>query len=67
MYFRNSSKVSSASYWDGGLCHNNPALVAREEIFKIWPQIGTAHPDVLLSIGSGYQDGNFQPEEHPKG
>ncbi|KAG9200602.1 hypothetical protein G6514_006780 [Epicoccum nigrum] len=66
-YFRSFSKGSSEQYWDGGLCYNNPASVARDEIFKIWPKMMTEHPDVLLSIGSGYQSTDTKQSQDTTG
>ena len=54
MYFQPFSKSGSHEYWDGGLCHNNPAWLARQEAGQIWPELSNLHPDVLLSVGSGY-------------
>jgi hypothetical protein len=36
--------------------HNNPAKIATSEAKRIWPGLRslTEHPDLLLSIGSGY-------------
>jgi predicted acylesterase/phospholipase RssA len=64
-YFENFQKTT-LEYWDGGLYNNNPARIAREEMSKIWPQLGTEHPDVLLSVGSGYQKCIPKAEEKPK-
>jgi len=61
-YFSNFTKDTSPMYWDGGLCHNNPAWIARQEIPKIWPGLCNPHPDILLSIGSGYK----YEEQSPK-
>ena len=54
-YFASFTKDTSPVYWDGGLCHNNPAWIARQEIPKIWPGLCNPHPDILLSVGSGYK------------
>lgn len=54
-YFASFSKPNSPLYWDGGLCHNNPAWIARQEISEIWPSLCNSHPDILLSLGSGYK------------
>ncbi|KAF2498872.1 hypothetical protein BU16DRAFT_558910 [Lophium mytilinum] len=63
MYFRSFAKDGSPTYWDGGLCHNNPAWIARQEVFKIWPELSGPHPDILLSIGSGYVNESSKPRQ----
>ncbi|KAJ4183356.1 hypothetical protein NW755_009847 [Fusarium falciforme] len=41
-------------YLDGGLWHNNPIRIADSEARAIWPNDKHAHPDMILSIGTGY-------------
>jgi hypothetical protein len=43
-------------YLDGGLWHNNPIRIANSEAAAIWPDNKHAHPDILLSIGTGYHE-----------
>lgn len=40
-------------YQDGGFHHNNPARVAQQERKLIWGDVAGAHPDLLLSVGTG--------------
>ncbi|KAI9861482.1 MAG: hypothetical protein M1824_002374 [Vezdaea acicularis] len=47
-------KASEREYKDGGLYHNNPVVIADSERKLIWPEIACRHPDVFLSIGTGY-------------
>jgi hypothetical protein len=58
LYFSSFTKtvdaITSPVYWDGGLFHNNPAWIACQEFSKIWPDISSTHPDLLLSVGSGH-------------
>jgi predicted acylesterase/phospholipase RssA len=55
LYFKSFEKRFT-EYYDGGLLHNNPASVARFEMSKVWTNLGTTSPDVLLSVGSGHQE-----------
>ncbi|KAL6411018.1 hypothetical protein AUP68_07453 [Ilyonectria robusta] len=41
-------------YLDGGLWHNNPIRIADSEVKVIWPGDKHAHPDMILSIGTGF-------------
>ncbi|KAL6917194.1 hypothetical protein FSST1_008689 [Fusarium sambucinum] len=43
-------------YLDGGLWHNNPIRIANSEAAAIWPENRHTHPDILLSIGTGYHE-----------
>lgn len=47
-------KATKQTYLDGGLWHNNPIKIASAESKAIWPDNEQPHPDVLLSIGTGY-------------
>jgi hypothetical protein len=40
---------------DGGLYHNNPIKVADAESKAIWPKSKQRHPDIILSIGTGFE------------
>ena len=41
-------------YEDGGLYYNNPVEIADAERKMIWPESALDHPDIMLSIGTGY-------------
>ncbi|CAM1501617.1 Fc.00g036010.m01.CDS01 [Cosmosporella sp. VM-42] len=43
-------------YLDGGLWHNNPIRIADSEAKAIWPDTKHTHPDMILSIGTGYHE-----------
>lgn len=51
-------EATRTSYLDGGLCHNNPVFLARNEYFKIWPSCILRCPDILLSVGTGLFEGH---------
>ncbi|KAI0974552.1 hypothetical protein F4678DRAFT_458515 [Xylaria arbuscula] len=54
-YFREfSHDLSEQVYLDGGIYHNNPIRIADAELKQMWPQREHRHPDLLLSIGTGY-------------
>jgi hypothetical protein len=39
------------TYYDGGVFHNNPSLLALQEVQKVMPDI--ARPDQLITVGTG--------------
>ena len=41
------------TYLDGALYYNNPIKVANNERKLIWPDVADAHPDIILSVGTG--------------
>lgn len=43
------------TYLDGALYHNNPVRLVRSEAELLWPDVADAHPDILLSIGTGQE------------
>lgn len=48
---------SKQVYTDGGIYHNNPVQIADRERKLIWPEppgMEDPHPDIILSIGTGY-------------
>ncbi|PKY01131.1 hypothetical protein P168DRAFT_329858 [Aspergillus campestris IBT 28561] len=45
---------SGQSYQDGAIYHNNPVEVAVGEQRHIWPEALETHPDIVLSVGTGY-------------
>lgn len=54
-YFRSYYHKSTRQiYEDGGLYYNNPVEIADAERKMIWPESALDHPDIVLSIGSGY-------------
>ena len=54
-YFREFyHEPTKRAYRDGGIYHNNPINVADKERKLIWPDWKDAHPDIVLSVGTGY-------------
>ncbi|CAI6249812.1 unnamed protein product [Periconia digitata] len=45
---------SKQVYMDGALCHNNPIKVADREWKLLWPDGLREYPDIVLSLGTGY-------------
>ena len=59
LYFRPFKKAATEKdYVDGALHANFPATIALDEISKIWP--GSAHLDILLSVGTGIQEKEYR-------
>ncbi|KAM3464182.1 hypothetical protein NHJ6243_002715 [Beauveria neobassiana] len=53
-YFEEVHRGVSDKYTDGSLSNfSNPALAALHEFQRIWPQIESRTPDILVSIGAG--------------
>jgi hypothetical protein len=50
-----SHEISELVLLDGGLYHNNPIKVADAESKAIWPESRHRHPDIILSIGTGFE------------
>lgn len=46
--------ATNRSFVDGALYWNNPASVAERERQHLWPEQEKSEPDILLSIGTGY-------------
>ncbi|KAK3658833.1 hypothetical protein LTR56_001704 [Elasticomyces elasticus] len=59
------SNVTRKEYWDGALWHNNPVFVANHERKLLWPDTANAHPDIILSIGTGFK-ANTATENRPR-
>ncbi|KAM3505263.1 hypothetical protein MY10362_003062 [Beauveria mimosiformis] len=58
-YFEEVHRGVSYKYTDGSLSNlSNPALAALHESQRIWPQIESRTPDILVSIGAGLQSEN---------
>lgn len=55
-------KPTGYNFNDGGLKFNNPVVVADCERKLLWPHLAHKHPDLLLSIGTG-----FDPTPKPDG
>ncbi|KAK6496175.1 hypothetical protein TWF481_002199 [Arthrobotrys musiformis] len=54
-YLKEFSHVASKDvYLDGGIHHNNPIFVAESERKLIWPEVDHLPPDIVLSLGSGF-------------
>lgn len=49
-------KATGHTFNDGGLKLNNPVSAANCERKNLWPDLADQHPDILLSIGTGYND-----------
>ncbi len=47
-------KASKQVYQDGGLYHNNPIEIADIERKLIWPEMEHQYPDIVLSLGTGF-------------
>ena len=55
-YFKPFNKAeTNKDYVDGALHANLPISYSLSEIKKIWPELGSAPPDVLVSVGTGLQ------------
>jgi hypothetical protein len=57
------------SYLDGAFYHNNPVHIAAQERKLIWPGTASCPPDILISIGTGYDptpaDSDAQKSNEP--
>ncbi|EPS35758.1 hypothetical protein H072_10759 [Dactylellina haptotyla CBS 200.50] len=49
-----SHTVSNEIYIDGGIYNYNPIYIADAERRLIWPEVQHSPPDLVLSLGSGY-------------
>ncbi|KAL2820557.1 hypothetical protein BDW59DRAFT_174473 [Aspergillus cavernicola] len=56
---------SGQEYQDGAIYHNNPIDIAIREQKLIWPDTAESHPDIVLSIGTGYNP-ESQAQEDPQ-
>jgi predicted acylesterase/phospholipase RssA len=54
---------SSQTFLDGALYHNNPIGVADSEWKLIWPSNLSSHPDIILSLGTGFDPQKRQPQQ----
>jgi len=55
MYFKSFHHApTNHTFNDGGIKFNNPAALANEERKLIWPESRARDPDILLSIGTGF-------------
>ncbi|KAH8665171.1 hypothetical protein BGZ60DRAFT_379045 [Tricladium varicosporioides] len=53
-YFKHfTNPHTNQGYLDGAFYHNNPIWVAFREHQLIWSDVGSLHPDILLSVGTG--------------
>jgi hypothetical protein len=52
-------------YLGGGLDFSNPARVTILEAQYLWPHVLDPHPDILVSIGSGYSGHAPAPSDSP--
>jgi hypothetical protein len=56
-YFKSFFHTSTSNkFTDGGIKFNNPVEIADWERKTIWPELKDSDPDILLSIGTGYQE-----------
>jgi hypothetical protein len=66
-YFKSfSSEKTGHTFIDGGLCHNNPVLVANTERNLLWPHLKNEPPALLLSIGTGWDSTSKSGNKEPK-
>lgn len=56
--------ASGQEYQDGAIYHNNPIDVAYREQKLIWPDMADSHPDIVLSIGTGYNPNSQTRDTH---
>ena len=49
-----SHAASKQLYYDGGIQYNNPIGIADHERKLIWPTLQEIEPDIVVSIGTGY-------------
>ncbi|KAL4986567.1 hypothetical protein BDW68DRAFT_197978 [Aspergillus falconensis] len=56
--------ASGQEYQDGAIYHNNPIDVACREQTLIWPDMADSHPDIVLSIGTGYNPKSQTRDTH---
>jgi predicted acylesterase/phospholipase RssA len=59
-------RTNVRAYWDGGLHHNNPAWIATQEARRLWPSAFADHPDIMLSVGTGYAGTTTGIEQPPE-
>ena len=52
-FFKPFESQGKQIYLDGALYYNNPVKVANNERKFLWPDTADAHPDLILSIGTG--------------
>lgn len=50
-FFHEPTKIT---FNDGGIKFNNPIFIADNERKLVWPDLAEQDPDILLSIGTGY-------------
>ena len=56
-YFKPFNKTTTdRDYVDGAVHANLPISYALSEIKKIWPELGSSPPDLLVSVGTGNQE-----------
>jgi len=55
-YFKSFLKPETGQdFLDGGFYNNCPAKIALSERQLLWSDVGDAHPDILLSLGTGHK------------
>ncbi|KAK6502557.1 hypothetical protein TWF506_003137 [Arthrobotrys conoides] len=57
---------SNQVYVDGGVYNNNPINIADSERKLIWPEVEQLPPDIVLSLGSGYNPNPAKPQKEKK-
>ncbi|RFU29557.1 hypothetical protein B7463_g6774, partial [Scytalidium lignicola] len=66
-YFRSyHHEMTNQVYEDGALYHNNPIFVADSERKLIWPELAESPPDIMISIGTGYNVNKMSSHPTPK-
>ena len=60
-----SHEPSGQIFQDGGIYYNNPVELAMRERGLIWPDVAEAHPDVILSVGTGFNSQSSRQSTSP--
>ena len=54
---------SKQVYTDGAIYHNNPIQIADKERKLIWPELENEPPDIIVSVGTCYNQATRSPTE----
>lgn len=58
-------EATKTTFNDGGIKHNNPVFVANREREILWPKLAQQDPDLLLSIGTGFDSNAKASHDNP--
>lgn len=61
-FFHDATKIT---FNDGGIKYNNPVSLSDNERKILWPSLAKHDPDLLLSIGTGFDGGANTPQTNP--